>query len=152
MPAPSSIQPRLAPTAGDVFLELHRMRDGEPEVTVTFGPADYVDAAGAVVAEAAAAALNAAGQPMVRRWPGAEYTLHVSMRTPAGAQRIGVLMARVDALCAAGKSIDDAEATAVYELLDQVRAAGSREAALDTLGVEVGGVGDPFIPTAPSAP
>lgn len=145
MPAPSSIQPRN-PTAGDVFLDLHRHRDGEPGVGVVYGPADYVGPDGNVVPDAASAALNQAGQPMVRRWAGSEYSISLSMSDPLARDRLIAMEFRIRDLCQAGKLADDAEATVCYELLDDVRAAGSMTAALEVLGARVFGPGTPFIP------
>ena len=139
MPAASSVQPRK-PTAGDVFLGLHRTRDGEPVVTITYGPADYVlDGAGDQV-------LNRAGQPKVERWPGAEYTITLPMDDDHARDRLIAMELRVRDLCQAGHLADDAEAIVCYELLDDVRAAGSITAALETLGARVFGPGSPFLP------
>lgn len=144
MPAESSVQPRT-PTAGDIFLDMHRTRDGEPGVGIVYGPADYVlDGAGAQV-------LNGAGQPRVQRWPDATYSFHLSMAEPVARARLIAMELRVRDLCQAGHLADDAEAIVCYELLTDVRAAGSLTAALETLGVRVFGPGTPFLPTPPEA-
>lgn len=133
MPAPTTYQPPTAPDA-DIFARVERDRvSAAPWAAFIFAPCDNV-----------ADASNTFGLPLYAP-RGPVYTLYLDSANPLALQRMAQMEQDGRAMCAAGKLVDDMEATLAYQLLAECVALNSTAAILDQLGVEVRGE-NPFPP------